>query len=80
LGKFWNFIDEAGCWEQYKRLVVWSVRDGREVVSLDPPEQPIWMVRGDSERITDPPAFTISASYAFLAVGGSGRVQVFGNQ
>ena len=28
LGKFWDFIDEAGCWEQYKRLVVWSVKGG----------------------------------------------------
>ena len=77
-GRFWNFIDEAGCWERYKRLVVWSVRSGREVLSLDPPEQPIWMMRGDGKRITEPPAFTISASHAFLAEGGSGRVRVYG--
>ncbi len=79
-GRFWNFIDEAGCWEQYKRLVVWNVRNAREVVSLYPPEQPIWMVRGDGKRITEPPAFTISASHALLAEGGSGRVEVYGIQ
>jgi len=80
LGKFWEFIDEAGCGEPYKRLAIWNARDGRELFSLSPPEQLAGWKRGDGSQVTEPSAFTISPSHKFVAEGGSGRVRIFANQ